>query len=281
MKLAIAPLAVLTFSFCLAQATAQEKAATSATTPNKLKVLYITGGGYHKYDILTPLLVDGIKKHANVEIDVKWIKDKAPEDFVILRDPKLGEGYDAIIYNICHAGSPPNNSKLPAGSDQELIENALRVTREGKPTVMVHCSMHTFMASDEWTECCGERTRHHDPYRAFATTKPNPDHPAIKHFPDDWKTPGDELYVTLNFPESSVALLNAKSPPDRSGAVKESVVCWTHKYGKGPVFGTTLGHDLKTCEQDAYHRLLADGLLWACDKLDSEGNAKPGYAAAK
>jgi type 1 glutamine amidotransferase len=47
------------------------------------------------------------------------------------------------------------------------------------------------------------------------------------------------------------------------------------------VFSTTLGHDEKTVEQDSYQRLLADGLLWACGKLDAEGNPKPGYGPAK
>jgi uncharacterized protein len=254
---------------------------TSAKAPpagKKLKVLYITGGGYHKYDVLTPIIVDGIKKHANVEIDVKWIKDKAPDDFVILRDPKLGEGYDAIIYNICHAGSAPNNTKLPAGADPELIANALRVTKEGKPTVMVHCSMHTFMPSDDWTDFCGMRTRRHDRYKPFGTDKATANHPAIKHFPDNWTTPGDELYNTIKLPETSTSLLTANVKDD---AKNTSTVCWVHKYGNGNVFGTTLGHDEKTVSQDAYLRLLADGLLWACDKLDADGNPKPGYGGAE
>ena len=33
--------------------------------------------------------------------------------------------------------------------------------RDGKPTMMIHCAMHTFQASDEWTDCCGMRTRRH------------------------------------------------------------------------------------------------------------------------
>ncbi len=115
-----------------------------------------------------------------------------------MRDHDFGKDYDAIIYNICFAGDEKKNA-LPPQADQELIDNALRVTREGKPTMMIHCSMHTFMASGDWTECCGERTRHHDKFKPFATEKVDADHPAIKHFPDNWSTPGDELYETLVF----------------------------------------------------------------------------------
>jgi type 1 glutamine amidotransferase len=258
---------------------AQGQGTSSAASAAKpLKVLYFTGGGYHDYKTLTPIITDGIKKHANVDIDVKWINK--PEELQALGDKNLGDGYDAIIYNICYAGSPPNNSTLPSGVDQALIENALRVTREGKPTLMVHCSMHTFMASDEWTECCGERTRVHDKYEPFEVRKVDEKHPAVMHFPDSWKTAGDELYRTINFPEGSTALLTAKSPqPDQDGKV--SVVCWAHDYGKGHVFGTTLGHDIKTVEQDEYLRLLADGLLWACGKLDAQGDPLPGYGPGK
>jgi type 1 glutamine amidotransferase len=249
---------------------AQGNLTVTAQTP-KLKALYITGGGYHDYKTLTPIITEGIKKHANVDIDVKW-------DLDCMRDKNLGEGYDAIIYNICFAGDR-NANTLPPEADQDLIDNALRVTKEGKPTLMIHCSMHTFMASDDWTDCCGQRTRVHDKYEPFEVEKVNHDHPSVKHFPDTWQTAGDELYRTINIPETSIPLLQARSPQaDQNGKV--SVVCWVHTYGKGPVFGTTLGHDKKTVEQDAYLRLLADGLLWACGKLDPQGNPLPGYAPA-
>lgn len=231
-----------------------------AAEPAGLKVAYITGGGYHDYPKLTPAITAGIARHANVRFDVKQALEA-------IRDPKLGEGYDAIVYNFCFADE----------QDPQLIENALRVTRAGKPTVLVHCSMHCFMASDGWTECCGQRTRRHDAYRAFGTVKADPAHPVLKNFPDHWQTPGDELYQTIQFPKQSHALLKAKSA--QSG--QEHVVCWTHEYGKGRVFATTLGHDLKTVGQDDYHRLLAAGLLWACDRLADDGQPKPGFAGEK
>ena len=279
MKFSAASLADLVLLLCAAWAIAADKPAASSAPASsdaskaKLKVLLFTGGGYHDYKALTPIVTDGIKKYANADIDVKWI-DKA-EDLKLLADPKLGEGYDAIIYDICYAGSE-NNTKLPVGADKELIDNALRVTKEGKPTLMIHCSMHTFMADDDWTECCGERTRVHDKYEPFTIEKVSHDHPIVKHFPDSWKTDGDELYRTIIFPDSSTALLQARSPQaDQNGKV--SVVAWVHTFGKGRVFGTTLGHDKKTVDQDVYLRLLADGLLWTCDKLDKDGNPMPGY----
>ncbi|HTQ38540.1 MAG TPA: ThuA domain-containing protein [Pirellulales bacterium] len=286
MKSTLACIALLITPFCLWTVSAQaqtgftlsnQPASNLPAAPPALKVLYITGGGYHDYEKLTPIITDGIKKHAHADIDVKMQKNADGKwNLDCMRDKNLGEGYDAIIYNICFAGDEKANT-LPPEADQDLIDNALRVTKEGKPTLMLHCSMHTFMASDDWTDCCGQRTRHHDKYKPFATEKVTADHPIMKHFPDNWSTPGDELYETLVFPDSSTPLLRSTTP-DNNG--KQSIVCWVHTYGKGPVFGTTLGHDTKTVEQDAYLRLLADGLLWACGKLDADGNPAPGYGPA-
>jgi type 1 glutamine amidotransferase len=240
----------------------------------KLKVLYLSGGGYHAYSQIDPILVEGVAKQASVRIDVKSdadvangknTKTKLTDDAQrkVLSDPKLGEGYDAIIYNICYADD----------EDQEMINNLIRVTKEGKPTVLLHCSMHCFMKSDAWTECCGERTRRHDKFRPFGTKKAEPVHPIVKMFPDEWKTDGDELYNEIEFGKDSTPLLKAFSVDSK----KEHTVSWVHDFGKGKVFSLTLGHDLKTVEQENYHKLVANGLLWACGKLNEDGTPLAGY----
>ena len=43
----------------------------------------------------------------------------------------------------------------------------------------------------------------------------------------------------------------------------DQVVAWINHYGKGRVFGTTLGHGRPTTDMESYHKLLANGLLWA------------------
>ncbi len=149
MKAFVAILVIVLLAVVPSFAQDSAPAAANSAAP-KLKVLYVTGGKYHDYEKLTPMIVEGIKKHANADIDVKWNLD-------CMRDKNFGDGYDAIIYNICFAGDEKKNT-LPPEADPDLISNALRVTREGKPTLMLHCTMHTFMASDDWTECCGQRT---------------------------------------------------------------------------------------------------------------------------
>src|SRR5262249_47644043 len=102
-------------------------------------------------------------------------------------------------------------------------------------------------------------------------------HPAVKALPDEWRTPGDELYQTIKLGPRSTALLQGKAEKFKS----DHIVCWVSTYGKGKVFATTLGHDLKTVNMPEYHRLLANGILWACDKLGEDGKAKEGYGGGK
>jgi type 1 glutamine amidotransferase len=229
-----------------------------AEAAKPLKVLYVTGGGFHKYKDQTAYLLPKIQELAHVTFETK-------EGLDPMRDPKLGEGYDAIVYNICFASE----------DDKALIENAARVTREGKPTVMVHCAMHCFWKSENaWTECVGMLTRRHDKFQGFKTEKVEKNHPIMKSFPDAWETPGEELYETIRMYPNSVPLLNVKSA--QTG--KLNTVAWVNQYGKGRVFATTLGHDMKTMDKPDFHRLVAYGILWACDQLGEDGKPKAGYA---
>ena len=78
----------------------------------------------------------------------------------------------------------------------------------------------------------------------------------------------------ISIDPQSHPLLKAKSPQDG----REHVVGWTYHFGRGRVFATTLGHDMKTAGSPDYLQLLANGLLWTCSKLGDDGKAVAGYA---
>ncbi|MDB6121662.1 MAG: Trehalose utilization [Pedosphaera sp.] len=237
-------------------------AAAEAKPVAQLKALLLTGGGYHDYEKLAPFLTTNLSQLVNVKFDVDFNMNR-------LKDEHFADKYDVVVYDVCFDEA-----------DKASLENAIKATRNGKPTVMIHCAVHAFRKSDqvhEWENCCGMRSKVHDPYQAFATEKLNPRSPITRNFPDDWKTPGDELYQTIELIEGSQPLLRAKSPHDG----REHTVCWTQNYGKGRVFATTLGHDFKTAESKDYLRLLSSGLLWTCDKLGEDGQPKAGFGSVK
>jgi type 1 glutamine amidotransferase len=224
-----------------------------------LKALFITGGGFHDYEKLAPYVTGQISQLVNVTFENKSGLD-------VLRDPKFADGFDAVVYDICDEKAP-----------DDYVENALRAARNGKPTVMIHCALHAFRYSpklSEWETCCGMRSKVHDPFAPFTVTKLDPSSPITKAFPNEWKTPGDELYQTISIDPQSRPLLKGTSPKDG----REHIVCWTYQYGQGRVFATTLGHDMKTTSAPEFLRLLSGGLLWACGKIEADGQPSPGYA---
>ncbi len=223
-----------------------------------LKIGYYTGGGYHNYKEQAAYIPVELEKLINCKVDVKWEREA-------LRDPKLGEGYDVVMYNICWADDKDK--------DADILEKLPKLTFEGKPTVMIHCTFHSFRWVDSaWTECEGLKTRHHEEFQPFEMEKVEKNHPIIKLLPDDWKTPGDEPYISLKMYPNAVPLLNVKT---KKGTV--TTVAWVNQYGKGRVFGNSLGHDMKSIGMPEFMQLTANGTLWVCDKLGEDGKPKKGY----
>lgn len=227
--------------------------ASAAATPQtaaSLKALYVSGGGWHEFKALAPLLTDGISHYANVAWDIKWGTET-------MRPREFARGYDVVVYNAC----------FDEAADPSELTNALDAIRGGSPAVMIHCAAHSFKYSDEWTAAVGLRTRKHDDFRPLRTSKPNPTHPIVRFWPEAWRTTGDEMYRTIECPWTSTPLLIVHSVESDA----DHVVAWAHRYGLGRVFGTTLGHGMETARQTGYHHLLANGLLWTVGRLGEDG----------
>lgn len=252
---------VLTSALLTMAESAKETVREPATT-SPLKALFITGGVYHDYDKLAPYLTSQLSKLINIQFQV--VPDLKP-----LLSAHFADGYDLIIYDFCVDDVDP-----------VALDHALQVGRDGKPTVFIHCAIHSFRNSPkihDWEDYVGLRSKFHDSFGPFGAQRVLPSNPITAGFPAGWKTSGDELYQTIEVLPGTEPLITAKSPVD--GRVH--VVAWFHNYGRARVFATTLGHDSETAESPAYLRLLANGILWACHKLDSDGNPKPGYDAGK
>ena len=245
-----------------------------------IKALMLVGGCCHDYKTMPGVLTKAIEESANVHFDIKLLKT-AEEDAELLRNPHFADGYDVVVYDTCFG------EKWKAGD----YDGAMQVARQGKPAVFIHCAMHTFrpprdakapdfkereaFCDANWHALLGMDTRVHDKYEPFEVTKADKDNPILKSWPDEWKTPGDELYNTIKMMPTATPLLQARSPI--SG--KLHTVAWVNHFGNTRVFGTTLGHDMKTGGNADYQKLLADGILWACNKLGEDGKPMAGYAA--
>ena len=245
--------ALLTASPVSAMSSRDSRQEPSSAPP--LKALFITGGVYHDYDKLAPYLTSHLSGLINIRFDLVTNLDK-------LSSEHFADGYDLIVYDFCLDDVDPI-----------ALDHALQVGHKGKPTVFIHCAIHSFRNSSkihQWEDYVGLRSKFHDAFGPFATQKVTTCNSIVADFPENWKTSGDELYQTIKVLPKTQPLITAKSPVD--GRVH--IVAWVHRYGRARVFATTLGHDSETAESPAYLRLLANGILWACDKLDNDRNPK-------
>lgn len=125
---------------------------------------------------------------------------------------------------------------------------------------------------DAYCEAIGLTSVKHDKLKTLDVKKAKP-HPTTLFWPKTWNSTGDELYQNVKFWPNATPLLTSYSTTTDN----EQVVAWVNQYGEGRVFGTTLGHDRHTAGTPEYRQLLANGLLWICDKLDDNGQPKPGF----
>jgi type 1 glutamine amidotransferase len=232
--------------------------AAAGESPRPLNVLLIASGCCHDYNALAPFLSSHLESLINTKIEVHLGLDA-------IENADFARNYDAVIYDVCEEDTAAAN-----------LDHVVDAVRAGKSAVMIHCSIHAFRNSPkvhEWETLCGMRSKVHDAFGPFTMTKYDAHSPITKSFPDRWTTAGDELYQTISIDPHSQQLLRAVSPRDG----REHVVCWTAQFGKGRVFSTTLGHNMKTTATPEYLRLIANGLLWSCSKLNDDGQPTAGY----
>lgn len=242
------------FRFVVASLFALLAVAVAARAEDRkpIKVLWCTGGGFHDYKGLQPILTKAIQKYSALPISFtpstdsrEWAKKGFADDYDLV-----------VLFFSIHD---------PAG--KPVVENLAHTIRDGKPAVVIHGTLHSYRElnhdRDAFCEAIGLTSVRHGKAGKIATKKVS-DHWILSDWPADWTTSRDELYENVKFWPDATPLLTAYSQTSN----KDQVVAWTNRYGKGRVFGTTLGHGSPTTDMETYHRLLANGLLWAygCEK---------------
>ncbi|HSU55412.1 MAG TPA: ThuA domain-containing protein [Candidatus Dormibacteraeota bacterium] len=233
-----------------------------------LRALMITGGCCHDYAAQKKILSEGISARANVTWTIIHEGDSGSRDtkFSIYEKPDWAKGFDVVLHNECSGFV----------SNATFVEHIAKAHFEGVPSVVLHCSIHSYRYSstDEWRKMLGVSSYRHQTQRPFDVEVVKADHPVIKGWPLKWHDDPDELYEIKKVWPECVPLAEALTPKNETD---RHPVIWVNTYGKGRVFGTTIGHSNQTMQRPEYLDLVARGLLWACDKLDENGKAKEGY----
>ena len=121
------PILSLTLLVLLGGVGKAQKEGSKTVEEKSLKALLVTGGGYHDYKNQKTILTEGISKRAKVEWDVFMGDAKTTK--VKLSEKGWADGYDVIVYNLCHAHE----------TDAKFVESLSKLHHEGKAAVLIHC----------------------------------------------------------------------------------------------------------------------------------------------
>jgi putative membrane-bound dehydrogenase-like protein len=232
-----------------------------ADTPDSekpIRALLVTGGCCHDYSRQKLILTKGISARANVVWTVVQQGGTGTNvQIPLYQDKNWEDGFDVVVHNECFAGA----------SNKEWVERILRPHREGLPALLIHCAMHSYRTGDDkWFEFVGVQSPRHGAHYAYTVENQRPAHPIMLGFGESWQAPKGELYHTVRLFPTAQPLAHAKRMSDN-----EPQICvWTNQYGKGRVFGTTIGHYNETMAQPEYLNLVTRGLLWSVDRLDEK-----------
>ena len=214
--------------------------------PDCVHVLLVTGVDYegHHWKDTGPALRNVLEK--DKRLDVRIVED--PE---FLSSPAISD-YDVIIVHF--------KNYRPFVRDKQVHENLAKFVKQGKGLMLLHLACGAFENWPEFANLAGKTYDHskgHDPRGPFTVKIVQPQHPITRGMHDFQAD--DELYICLagNLPVEMLATVRSKVTH------KDEPMAFVFPYGKGRVFHSPLGHDVKAFEMPGVATLLQCACLWA------------------
>lgn len=219
-----------------------------------------SGGEYHKWKLITPLLKKQIEETGLFQVDV--VTAPAAAGTLTAFNPEFNK-YKVVVWNY---DAP--DERWPA----DLKTSFENYVRNGGGFVSVHAADNAFANWTAFNEMIGvggwrNRNEKHGPFwflkegKLVSDAAPGvagshgqrtpfqiavrEDHPITNGLPKVWMHQGDELYAKLRGPGKNMSVLaTAYSDPKNNGSGRDEPMLMAIRYGQGRVFHTTLGHDI-------------------------------------
>jgi len=236
-------------------------AQTPPSAAKRIRVLIVTGVDYpaHEWRKTAPVLKQILEQGGTT--DVRVVEDPAFLDSATITN------YDAVLLHF-------QNWEVP-GPGAAARENLKRYVEHGGGLVSVHFACGAWHG--EWPEFAGLLGRvwrgtngmQHDRRGPFTVQIVDQDH-AVTRGLSDFET-DDELYTCLVGDAPIHVLAQAKSRVDQ----QQHPQAYVRDYGKGRVFLTTLGHDVRAYTNSSVPQLIRQGTAWAAHSTDTPDLAIP------
>jgi type 1 glutamine amidotransferase len=242
--------------------------AEDAAPKTKFKGLIITGGCCHDYENQKKILSEGLAQRLSITCDVVHEGGESRDHKIsVYSNPDWAKGYDVIIHNECFG----------AIDDPLFIRGIVNAHTAGTPAVFIHCSLHSYRAAKDgaepWREIIGITSTSHEKARPLTVKNLMIDHPVMKGFPAEWKTPVDELYKVEKTWHGCTPLAQAYGEETK----KDHTLIWVNEVDKTRFFGTSLGHGNQTMVAPEFLDVVGRGTLWTLNQLQDDGTASKGY----
>jgi type 1 glutamine amidotransferase len=225
-------------------------AAAADRDPDNIRVLIVTGIDYpgHHWWQTTPVLHEELRKDPRLKVEV--LKDPYKLDVTDLSN------YDTLLLHFMNWQKPDPNDKAK--------ENLQNFVQRGGGLVIVHFACGAFPGWPEYASLAGriyDRTNTHDPRGPFTVNLVNTNHALTLGMVSSFET-DDELYICLMGDKPIDLLATARSKITQ----RDHPMAFVHRYGKGRVFLTPLGHDVKALRAAGTAELIRRATAWTAGR---------------
>jgi len=235
---------ILTTAATLLSAVPQEK-----QDGDRIRVLLVTGVDHpgHLWKQTAPAIREILEQ--DKRFDVRIV-----EDHEFLASDAVFD-YDVLFLHF-------KNYK-PVGRPDKIRGNLVNFVKQGKGLFVFHFACGAFEDWPEYGTLVGkvwDRKTGHDPRGPFTVKIVNDEHPITRGMGDFQAD--DELYICLTGDRPVEVLATARSKVTD----QDHPMAFVLNYGKGRVFHSPLGHDVRSIQLPGVAELIRRGCLWVAGR---------------
>ncbi|WP_052200433.1 ThuA domain-containing protein [Terriglobus sp. TAA 43] len=246
-------------------ATLPGMAQTPIAPVHRIQVLIITGQDKHPWRETSPYLKGLLEASGKFEV-------RTTEEFKGANAETL-RPYDVAVLNYSD-----EKLNVPDWSDSTK-EALLEFVRSGKGLVVYHHSAASFQNWPEYRELVGciwkTSSSYHSPVHDYQVNVIDSNHPVTLGLTSSFSAKTDELYAGLDcIPTSELHVLatgwddhslyvKKREGPTPGSPSQDEPLLWTRAYGRGRVFATMLGNDMRAVRTPGFISTFVRGTEWA------------------